>query len=137
MNRQQGITLIELMITLVILGVLVGLAYPAYQNYTKRAMCEDGKATLLAAASYIETERLRNGSYASATLTGTQYTQSPREGTAQFRLALAPTATGYTLTATATGSLAGKGTLVLDNTGSRTGSGSLGSATGWNSCNSL
>ncbi len=36
-NRQQGMTLIELMIVIAVIGILGALALPAYQDYTIRA----------------------------------------------------------------------------------------------------
>ncbi len=36
-KNQQGFTLVELMITMAIIGVLVTIALPAYQDYSRRA----------------------------------------------------------------------------------------------------
>jgi len=36
-KSQQGFTLIELLIAITIIGILVAIAVPSYQNYTRRA----------------------------------------------------------------------------------------------------
>ncbi len=106
-KRSSGFTLIELMIVVAIIGILAGIAYPAYTDYVTRAKRSDGKAGLLSLQLAQEKYRANCPQY--ATIIGTTYscvagnytliggTASPDRG---YTLAItANTATFYTLTA--------------------------------------
>ena len=50
----HGFTLIELMVTVVIIGILAAIAYPSYQNYTKQTRRSDAQIALTQAANQQE-----------------------------------------------------------------------------------
>lgn len=62
-NRMRGITLVELMIVVVILGILAAVAYPNYRQYAAKAKRNEAKAALLQIATLQERFYLQNNTY--------------------------------------------------------------------------
>ena len=60
MNKQQGFTLIELMIVVAIVGILAAIAIPAYQDYTIRARVTEA-LSMASAAKTTVSENIQTG----------------------------------------------------------------------------
>lgn len=69
-QRQQGFTLIELMIAVVIIGILASIAVPNYQKNIKKARREDAKGALVSFATAMERHYTENSSYCDAAESG-------------------------------------------------------------------
>ena len=62
-RNMRGITLIELMIVVVIVGILAAIAYPNYQEFTSRAKRNEARAALLRLATNQERFYLNNNTF--------------------------------------------------------------------------
>ncbi len=62
-SRQAGVTLLELMIVVVIIGTLAVTAIPAYRGYTQRVHRTEAKSALLELAANQERWYLQNNTY--------------------------------------------------------------------------
>lgn len=69
-NKKQGFTLIELMITVAILGIISTIAVPSYMSYVKKSKRTEAKTEVLRIAQLQESYYVQNLSYAKA-LNGT------------------------------------------------------------------
>ncbi|MCL1044076.1 prepilin-type N-terminal cleavage/methylation domain-containing protein [Shewanella electrodiphila] len=63
MKKKTGFTLIEVMITVVIIGILASIAYPSYTGFIAKGARADGLAGLMAVANRQEQYYLDNRSY--------------------------------------------------------------------------
>ena len=100
-KSSRGFTLIEIMITVAIIGILAAVALPAYQNYVLRAGRTEGQAALMDISARLEQYYLGNKTY-TEDIPGDLNTNTTTESNRyQIDVAGCPIATCYLITATA------------------------------------
>lgn len=96
-QKQQGWTLVELMITVAIVGIIGAIAVPSYMEHIRESRRMDAKNELMQLKMQQEAYRLENNSYASAAELGVAATEFYTFTVNNV------SATTYTLVATAKG----------------------------------
>jgi type IV pilus assembly protein PilE len=118
----KGFTLIELMITVAVIGILAAVALPSYQQYIIRANRSAAQSEMLAIANRQQQFLLSDRKFASkAELEASGYSL-PSEVSARYTYAITTVASppAYEITFTPTGSQLRDGPLVLDSAGVKT-----------------
>jgi type IV pilus assembly protein PilE len=96
-NTQHGFTLIELMITVAIVGILAAIAYPSYTASVQKSHRSVAQVALMEMAQREESYFLRNRSYGDTT--ALNYSTTSTDG--NYTLSITADAATFTATATA------------------------------------
>lgn len=135
----KGFSLIELMITIAIVGVLAGMAIPSYQSSVEKSRRSDARVALLSAVAQQERHFSLNNIYSNDIAD----IGSSTSGEGFYTITVAYEMAGndcsvdkdcYTVTATAIGAQAGDtqcGDYTINNLGQKTVTGTLGKVECW------
>ena len=133
MRKQFGFTLMEMMITIVILGVLVGVAFPAYQNKLSSTRRAVAASCITEYAQFMERNYSTNMTYATnnGVALALPATNCSRDLTGYYTFNLIKDTSTFTLEADPIGTQAEDpcGTLTVDQLGERTANGQSDTAT--------
>ena len=107
----KGFSLIEIMVVVAIIGILMAIALPVFNNYMITARRADAQRVLVEYAQLLERGYTANGSYSCGTAPA-----NPQ----MYTITCAVAGGVGTITATATGAQVSDGNLTLTTTGART-----------------
>jgi len=115
-----GFTLIELMVTVAIIGILASIAYPSYIDQVRKTRRANAQSDLVELASFMERYYTENFSYDPVNNAALPIKESPKSGSPKYyTLTVVSSDTSYALTATAKNGQGNDrcGNLTLDHTG--------------------
>jgi len=137
-KKQNGFTLVELLVVVAIIGILASIAYPSYQDSVLKSRRKDAEGALLGFSNAMERHFTESNSYCDAGSTGASScgtgtldtgpstifpTTSPIDGSAtHYNLSIsAVTDMSYTLSAVPAGGQTSDscGTLTIQHTGGK------------------
>ena len=122
-RRRNGFTLIEVMITVVIVAILASIALPSYQRYVIRAKRSAAQSQMMEIANREQQFLMANRNYADKTTLAASGYSLPADVAANYDYTITLSSTGvpgFVLTFTPSGAQASDGNLTLNNEGAKT-----------------
>lgn len=95
MKKQKGLSLIELLIVIAVVGILASIAYPSYRDQVRKAARTEVVGVLLTTAQQLERHYTRAGQYSDTD----ELVLPLTAGTAHYRLQAVRDTTSFTLLA--------------------------------------
>lgn len=117
--KNNGFTLIELMIVVVILGILAAIAYPSYTGYQQRGKRLEAQTVLLDIAQQLPAYKVAHGNYDNASSAPFVTAKIPSTGTENYSVVLTVSADkhSWSLEAIPANSMINTGALTLNSSG--------------------
>jgi type IV pilus assembly protein PilE len=114
----SGFSLMELLITVAIVGILSAVAYPTYISNIQKSRRADAQSVMMEVQQYLQRYYMSHSNYTDANLANAGLSVSPKNGTAIYNIVLNAEAQSYTIEAQLVNEASDPcGTLSLTDTG--------------------
>ncbi len=100
MTKQKGVTLIEMLIVVAIIGVISAIAYPSYQSYVLKGHRTQAMGDMVKVQLNLEEHFTQNSNYNSPVINGSTCSICDSDND-RYTFSLSSAANSYTITATA------------------------------------
>ena len=119
-HRSNGFSLVELLVTIVVIGVLAAVAFGSYQSYIRKGRRADAQAYLMDLVQRQQQYFTDSRSYAADVATLNDPLPATLSSFYTVQVATAATPPTFAITATAVGAQVSDGDLTIDNSGAKT-----------------
>ena len=119
-HRSTGFSLVELLVTIMVIGILAAVAFGSYQSHIRKGRRADAQAFLMDLVQRQQQYFTDSRAYATDVATLNNPVPASLSSFYTVQVATAATPPTFTITATAVGSQLSDGNLTINNSGAKT-----------------